>query len=90
MLITEATPGSTNHNVDNNKTAPQIRCGPEVVRFVSIKTTGHALIINLFLALSFKVAAVVPIFFFIVVLLAESFNEQKSAFIRCGIRRRKG
>lgn len=62
MLITEATPGFTNHNVDTVKSAPRIRCGPEIARFVSIKTTGHALIIKLFLAFSFKVAAVVLIF----------------------------
>lgn len=89
MLITEATPGSSNHSVDNNKTTPQISCGPEDARFVSIKTTGHALIIKLFLAFSFKVAAVA-----LVVLSsrrsADFSNEQKSASMRCGIRSRKG
>lgn len=92
MLITEATPGSSNHSVDNNKTTPQISCSPEDARFVSIKTTGHALIIKLFLAFSFKVAAVALV---VLVVLssccsADFSNEQKSASMRCGIRSRKG
>ncbi len=80
LIITEATPGSTNQNEDIiHKSAPQTRCDPEV--FVSTKTTGHALIIELvlgFFLCVFKVASVFYSFYFMI--LAESSDERTSAF----------
>lgn len=54
-------PDCVNHSVDNNKTTAQKSCGPKDACCAPIKTTGHALIIKLFLAFPptpIKVAAV--------------------------------
>lgn len=79
MLITQATPGSSNQNVDITKELLRQDVALKLRIFVSINNRpciNHEIILGFFLQSGCCCSRFIT--------LSESFNKQSSAFIRCG------